>query len=185
MKLLKGLLILVLGGLLGAGGMYYYLNVEPTQEEVLDQRYEVNGVYFQKIGIDENNTNQLQVALQSYGVEHRTLIEKESNVIAIPNMYTFMYSTKDVNNIYLFDIDSEVFASLDYNYIEYMNQTQNPTLLTMSLKKDEVLVVKVLETESVPATLLRFDIDGVPYYWVIQYDGRGTRMLIEDIHRVE
>lgn len=189
MKLLRGLLVLSVGILLGTGGMYYYNEMNDQNDTItecfIDKSNEVAGVYFQKVGIDENNETQIEFLLQYYGLKNRNVIIKESNTISVPNMLAYIYSEKEISNIYLYNIDSEVFASLDYNYIDYMNQTQNPILLAMNLKEDEVLVVKVLETESVPAALLRFDIDDVPYYWVIQYDGRGDRMLIEDIKRVE
>lgn len=192
MKLVKYLIVAVVGLLLGGTIVYIVSNPQGevpcsdcTNNENLDKSNAIGDVYFQKVGIDENNPAQLEELISKFGLSERALVKGSAQPGVNNNMYAFIYGEEVIKNIYLYDIDTEKLAALDYNYVEYMATVDNGILVEAALPITEAVVLEVLETESIPASLISFEINDTTYYWVIQFDGAGNKPLIEDIHVVQ
>ncbi|MGL5977915.1 MAG: hypothetical protein ACRCZJ_02875 [Erysipelotrichaceae bacterium] len=175
---------------IGALGMYWYLDqttqVEPCEvcplcpvvQETLDKTNAIQDMYFQKVAIDASVS--LEVVLQDFGLSQRSIIHPDS-LAPYATHYAIIYGEEDIKNIELYTLDADILATLDYDFVQYMAQ-QEGVLLVDELQRDQVLVVDVVESEAVPVHLLRFERSDTVYYWVIQYDGKGDRKLIEDIY---
>ncbi|MGL5540625.1 MAG: hypothetical protein ACRDBX_03210 [Erysipelotrichaceae bacterium] len=190
MKFLKYFLVALLSLLLGAGGMYAYYATrngddpgqEQCDEEKLDTMNAIGEVYFQKVGITENDSTQLHNLLITYGVNRRDKVEYDSNTGG-NNMYAILYGKTDVTDVAVYNIDPDKAMALEFEWERYIEQNEPETSLG-TISDDQVLVLRVLETESIPVSLITFAIGNQKYYWIIQYDGKGDKKIIEDIHEL-